>query len=281
MPHYPKPFRRKDRGLWYVQIDGKQYNLGRDREQAFAAYHELMAKPKPIESSTVAGVLEGYLVWCHWNRKQRTYDWYKATLQSFAKSLPDPKLMLVSDLKPFHVVGWASGHRKTWSPTTIRMAIIAVQRAFNWAEKMGHIDKSPIRFIEKPEAGRREQIVTEQEYADLAGKGVLAPWAVGRLPPRRAAEDNRLNPKVLVLGHLGRLQLWSRSYLRLRLLLANRLFRLNPGRLKEIPKVVLGKPDRPVTAAVLVVGDLLPLDEDVDRLRRDTEDFGGLLHAEH
>lgn len=28
MAHYPKPFFRAPRGLWYVQIDGKQINLG-------------------------------------------------------------------------------------------------------------------------------------------------------------------------------------------------------------------------------------------------------------
>ena len=28
MPHFPKPFYKKARGLWYVQIDSKQINLG-------------------------------------------------------------------------------------------------------------------------------------------------------------------------------------------------------------------------------------------------------------
>jgi hypothetical protein len=28
MSHYPKPFFRKSRGLWYVQIADKQHNLG-------------------------------------------------------------------------------------------------------------------------------------------------------------------------------------------------------------------------------------------------------------
>ena len=31
------------RGLWYVQLDGKQDNLGPDREEAFRRYHDLMA----------------------------------------------------------------------------------------------------------------------------------------------------------------------------------------------------------------------------------------------
>jgi hypothetical protein len=37
MPRYPKPFFRKSRQLWYVQLAGRQVNLGPDRDAAFAA----------------------------------------------------------------------------------------------------------------------------------------------------------------------------------------------------------------------------------------------------
>ena len=30
MPHYPKPFSRKPRCRWYVEIGGRQINLGPD-----------------------------------------------------------------------------------------------------------------------------------------------------------------------------------------------------------------------------------------------------------
>ncbi len=36
MSHFPKPFYRSTRRLWYVQLAGKQINLGPDREAAFA-----------------------------------------------------------------------------------------------------------------------------------------------------------------------------------------------------------------------------------------------------
>ena len=35
MTKFPKPFYRADRGLWYVQLDGKQIKLGPDRDNAF------------------------------------------------------------------------------------------------------------------------------------------------------------------------------------------------------------------------------------------------------
>ena len=33
--HFPKPWFRKSRGFWMVQIAGVQHNLGPDKEQAF------------------------------------------------------------------------------------------------------------------------------------------------------------------------------------------------------------------------------------------------------
>jgi hypothetical protein len=42
LPHFANPFFRQDRGLWYVQIHGKQHNLGRDQDSAFRKYHDLI-----------------------------------------------------------------------------------------------------------------------------------------------------------------------------------------------------------------------------------------------
>lgn len=38
----PKPFFKNSRNRWYVEIDGKQHNLGPDEESANELYHELM-----------------------------------------------------------------------------------------------------------------------------------------------------------------------------------------------------------------------------------------------
>ena len=46
MARFPKPFFKKARGVWYVEIRRKQINLGSDREVAFRRYHELMAEAK-------------------------------------------------------------------------------------------------------------------------------------------------------------------------------------------------------------------------------------------
>lgn len=43
--HVPKPFYRKSRDTWYVEVDGRQINLGKDRDIAYQRYHEIMATP--------------------------------------------------------------------------------------------------------------------------------------------------------------------------------------------------------------------------------------------
>src|SRR4051812_47893155 len=144
MPHFPKPWFRQDRGLWYVQMHGRQYNLGRDREKAFARYAELLTAPAPVHADLVAGVIDGFLAWCERHRAPRTYEWYRDHLQSFLDSLHDAGTPPAKALKPFHVQRWADSHA-SWGACYRRGAMLAVQRAFSWAEKLGHIDRSPLR----------------------------------------------------------------------------------------------------------------------------------------
>ena len=49
---FPKPFFRKSKQAWYVQLGKKQHSLGKDREEAFRRYkdiilHEQARRPFP------------------------------------------------------------------------------------------------------------------------------------------------------------------------------------------------------------------------------------------
>jgi integrase/recombinase XerC len=168
MPQFPKPFFVKSRQVWRVQINGKQINLGREKQRAFQSYHELLSRPEPVAADYVTGILDGYLDWCQKHRSQRTFEWYKSHLESFVSSLEKPQEMTTDDLRPFHVQDWVDQH-PTWGSSHRRGAITAVQRAFAWAEKLGHIQKSPIRYIEKPAGGRREQVISSEEFGRILG----------------------------------------------------------------------------------------------------------------
>ena len=111
MPRHPKPWFRKSRGLWYVEIDGKQFNLGADRHEAFCRYHQLMNQPKRhtvVEAESVLAVFDAFLDWTHKHRAEATYVWYKERLERFARALPDG--ISVGQLKPLHVQRWLDDH---------------------------------------------------------------------------------------------------------------------------------------------------------------------------
>jgi site-specific recombinase XerD len=174
----PEPFYRPRKKRWYVQIGGKQINLGPDESVARQRWHQIMAGAPvsgPTRVETPAGgklaceVIDLFLAWCQKHREKRTYEWYGRHLQSFLDSLPDAATLPAAALKPFHVENWADA-RPSWGPNHKRGAITAVQRAFSWAERKGHIPASPVRGAEKPAPKRREQVLTPTEFAGLLAR---------------------------------------------------------------------------------------------------------------
>jgi integrase len=163
MPHFPKPFYKKGRGVWYVEIDRKQINLGPNRDEAFRRYHQLMAQPRPqaVAADSVLGTIDAFLDWCSKHRAPDTYRWYRDRLQEFASSID--MTLTVGQLRPYHVQRWIDG-RERWSDGSRRNAIRAVKRAFKWAEEQGYIERSPVAHMKKPKGGKREIIISENEF---------------------------------------------------------------------------------------------------------------------
>lgn len=173
MPHFPKPFFRPARGLWYVQVAGRQVNLGPDRDAAFKAYHDLMRRradapgappPKP-DPRLVVVLLDEFLGWCETNRAAATYRWYKDRLDSFAAAI-DPALT-ADALRPYHVQKWVDGYPAALKSGSRRNLIAAVKRSMKWAEEQGYLDRSPLRHLRKPGCGRKEQVVAAGQYQAL------------------------------------------------------------------------------------------------------------------
>ena len=86
----PKPFFRQFTKSWYVEIRGKQINLGRDKDKAWAKYRQLIATPEELDShtTTVVAVFEFYLEWVQRNRSPATYQAAQRYLTSFASTIP-------------------------------------------------------------------------------------------------------------------------------------------------------------------------------------------------
>lgn len=164
------PWYRKSRKAWFVVSDGKQINLGPDKAEAFRLFHELQAKPKsqrPVVSSNdfVEAFAVLFIEWCGKHRAIETAKWYRERIQSFLDHVGD---LRVNDLKPFHLDQWCDAH-PMWSDGTRRGAMTAVQRCLSWAAKKGHIPYSPIAHIEKPQGGKRDYLITPDEYTLVLG----------------------------------------------------------------------------------------------------------------
>jgi hypothetical protein len=153
MPHFPKPFFRPKKNRWYVQLDGKQVNLGPDEAEAFRRYHKIMAdrgeKPPVVVTTADAdpplvAVFDEFLSWCLTHREKRTYETYKERIQSFLDALSD-KRILAKDLRPYHLQAWVDGHAD-WNP----------------GMKRGRLQSPPLRssFERKQPASTRMHLAT-------------------------------------------------------------------------------------------------------------------------
>jgi integrase len=165
MPHFPKPFFKKARGVWYVEIDRRQINLGPDKDAAFEQYHKLMSKPRVATiaaTRSLAALIDAFLEWTQRNRAPDTYEWYRYRLQRFVDRYPD---LTVEQLRPYHAEHWANSY--PLSTTSRRNYLRSIKRCLKWAKRQGYIDENPITDLELPRAENREIAITPAEFARL------------------------------------------------------------------------------------------------------------------
>ncbi len=164
MAHFPKPFFKKARGLWYVEINRQQFNLGADREAAFRQYHQMMMQPteKVVSTEMLAGVIDAFLEWLQKNRAADTYEWYRYRLQRLVLKHPE---MRVQTLRPFHIEQWVDEYEL--SQTSRRNYFRSIAACLRWALKQGYIEKNPLSAIEIPSSERREVFLEPDEFQKL------------------------------------------------------------------------------------------------------------------
>jgi integrase len=169
--HIPKPFYRKSRKTWYVEISGRQINLGPEKEAAFQRYYEIMACPpeKRLESvqkgpgTKLCQLFDSFLDWLQKNRSAATYGWYQYRLQRFADHYPD---LTIEQLKPFHVQEWVDGY-EDHATTTRRNYIRTVKRCLKWAKRQGYIGEDPIALMEVPAGEARDVFIPRDKFDEL------------------------------------------------------------------------------------------------------------------
>jgi integrase len=167
----PKPWFRKSTRSWFVQIDGRQVPLGRDKEDAHRKYHSLMAGRRNGQSvRRVDELFDDYLEHTRCNGEDGTYRLYRYYLAGFNKTIPNKR---IHDLRPHDVQRWLDGQE--WGPTTRKIAVKTIKGAFNWGVRQGLIDVSPLVGLKTPTGLTRDVLVSPEQWQAIAGaaKGEL------------------------------------------------------------------------------------------------------------
>ncbi len=165
MPRKPTPYFRKYTKSWYCTIDGNRILLGKNKETAFARFHEIMANRHDLgsEVATCYQLTQIYLDWCLKHRAKGTYDNHLRYLKSFIESVG--KRLKISQIRKKHITAWVDD--KGYGNTSTADAISTVQRCFNWAVEEGHILRSPLGKIKKPKRTRREIFYTAKQWKQI------------------------------------------------------------------------------------------------------------------
>ena len=176
------PWYRPVRDAWFVEIGGKQRPLGKHPEGApkpkkgkngwnappeiMTAFHRLMATESrtlpEADTLRVCQVADLFLDYSQKHHEAATFRGYRDFLQDFCDVYG---ALFAKDLKPLHVTRWLDSHAG-WKGGR-RNAVVAVKRAFNWADAEGLLQPNPIKAVKKPAQGRRDRILTPEERTEI------------------------------------------------------------------------------------------------------------------
>lgn len=164
-------------GWWCSTIRGRQVRLVKKDAGKRAAFDELrkrLDKPEatPLSHVPVAEILTAYLEWVEDpanNRPLQRVAEVRRTLQSFCKFKVAGRQngeLSISTLGPNHAQAWIDGHPK-WSSSTKTLRVGIVRAGFNWAKRLGKIDRQPLGKVHGPGYERREVIPSSEDIDAL------------------------------------------------------------------------------------------------------------------
>ncbi len=165
MAHFPKPFFKKSRKLWYVEIARKQHNLGPDRDAAFQEYARLMAQPQESRQAAARSlpvVIDEFLGWMKSRRAADTFEWYRYRLERLARRYPRCD---ASRLTVAMVEDWVDEY--SLSVTSRRNYYRAAKKCLKWAKDRGLIKRNRIRQLEVPAGESREVVISTPDFQEL------------------------------------------------------------------------------------------------------------------
>lgn len=162
----PKPYWRKQKACWAVDLDGRRISLGKDEKAAWEKYHRLMAErwERPTEDS-VWHVFELYYDWLESNRAPSTARRRLELLRSFGDFVGPQKK--VHQVKAADVLRWLKKCYPRASDGYRNTLITNLKAAFNWCEKHDVITRNPIARMERPAQGVRQEFVRAEDWPKM------------------------------------------------------------------------------------------------------------------
>jgi integrase len=170
-----KPWFRKGRNAWYIELGGRQIKLADGPKNAvtealaWEEFRRLMveiADNPPVDGGnpTVASICDEYLERNQSVLASSTLYENRLYLQKFCDR-HGPRL--VRDCIPYHLVTWVQEHPSWESKWTQSYAIRVVKRAFNWAAEMGLISENPFASVKPPRGQSKRRPIKPEEYKQL------------------------------------------------------------------------------------------------------------------
>jgi integrase len=174
----PKPFYRKQRDCWVLQVGKRTWTLASGKEnegEAWKAYHRVMASlgrgtagEDGEKDAHIDMVCDLYLEYAQKRVVASTYEQYRMKLVDWVGWCDGAGLKRVGQLKPIHMTLWLESH--AWSSSTARGAVTAVKIAFEWAEAREMIAENPFRKFKRPKMGRRTRTLQPAERLRVRGQ---------------------------------------------------------------------------------------------------------------
>lgn len=160
-----KPYKRRGRLQWYVDIDRKTYPLGTNQAEAFAKFADLIKGKLPANDKTpITTIIERYLAWVADNLKPATHTGYKSHLDKFVKVA---KGLTVATIKRHHIVDHVDKAYKGQSTTYQHNAYVALSACFNWAINRELMVTNPVKGAKRPKAKTRAVYLKPEQWTAL------------------------------------------------------------------------------------------------------------------
>lgn len=155
-------WKRSADGQWCMTEGTTKVPLGWDKDWAEREFHRRKAEAKELSKTglTLEGLADHFADFLEREREPRTVEAAKYFLNSFIAHAGN--MTPVAQVKPSDITAWLAA-RSSWGATTKSNGVAVVKRLFNWAKKEGLISSNPIKEVERPRAGKREDFITADE----------------------------------------------------------------------------------------------------------------------